>query len=39
MAQMVLIIKINYGKINTNIINIINISLEFFAIKYYVYNI
>ena len=34
MAQMVLIIKINYGKINTNIINI---SLEFFAIKYYVY--
>ena len=36
MAQMVLIIKINYGKIN---INIINIFLEFFAIKYYVYNI
>ena len=36
MAQMVLIIKINYGKINTNIINI---SLEFCAIKYYVYNI
>ena len=36
MAQMVLIIKINYGKINTNIINI---SLEFFAIKYYIYYI